>query len=88
MKKIQNLCFEVHEQSKESCINKKCRYWIDCKNNNNCTLIAAKAGPMTLQDIGEIFGVTRMRICQLEKKIVTKLNQIVKRSNISTDNIL
>ena len=88
MKKIQNLCFEVHEQAQKECANIKCRYWIECEKNNNCTLIAAKTGPMTLQDIGEIFGVTRMRICQLEKKIVTKLNQIVKRSNISTDNIL
>jgi hypothetical protein len=25
---------------------------------------------MTLQQIGEIIGVTRMRVCQLEKKIL------------------
>ena len=39
----------------------------------NCTLVAAKKGTMTLQEIGDIFGVTRMRICQLEKRIIRKI---------------
>ena len=29
---------------------------------------------MTLQEIGDIFSVTRMRICQIEKKILSKLS--------------
>jgi len=28
---------------------------------------------MTLQQIGDIFGITRMRVCQIEKKILKKL---------------
>jgi DNA-directed RNA polymerase specialized sigma subunit len=28
---------------------------------------------MTLQEIGEIIGVTRMRVCQLEKKIINEI---------------
>ncbi len=88
MDNIENLCFKIHESENKSCKNKQCRLWIDCKQHNNCTIIAAKEGPMTLQEIGEIFGVTRMRICQLEKKIVLKLNQIVKRENVPSDSIL
>ena len=88
MKEVKNLCFNIHKEEEVSCANSNCRFWIECKSHNNCTVIAAKEGPMTLQEIGEIFGVTRMRICQLEKKIVSKLNLIAKRANIHTDSIL
>ena len=88
MKEFTNLCFDIYEREEVACKNSNCRFWIDCKSHNNCTVIAAKEGPMTLQEIGEIFGVTRMRICQLEKKIVSKLNLIAKRANIHTDSIV
>jgi DNA-directed RNA polymerase sigma subunit (sigma70/sigma32) len=29
---------------------------------------------MTLQEIGEIFDVTRMRICQIEKSVMRKMS--------------
>ena len=70
-------CFEVHEKYKKICQNEDCRHWITCKESMNCTLIAAKKGPMTLQQIGDIFGVTRMRICQLEKRILKKIESIL-----------
>ena len=81
-------CFEAHECYNTHCKKQECRYWINHKKSMNCTIIAAKDCPMTLQKIGDIFGVTRMRICQLEKKIVLKLNNITKRHNISKDNIV
>jgi len=43
----------------------------------NCVLIAAKEGPKTLQEIGEIFDLTRMRICQIEKNILGKLKSSI-----------
>lgn len=52
--------------------------WIKSKENQNCTLIASKKGPMSLQEIGDILGVTRMRICQIEKKVIEKLSFLVK----------
>ena len=66
-------CFKEHKESGQDCLNTGCRYWIDCESNNNCTMIAADKGPMTLQEIGDIFGVTRMRICQIEKSVLKKL---------------
>ena len=52
---------------------KDCRLWINCEDHLNCTVLGSINGPMTLQEIGEIFGVTRMRICQIEKNIMKKL---------------
>tara|TARA_B100000683_G_scaffold221209_1_gene218357 strand:- start:32 stop:298 length:267 start_codon:yes stop_codon:yes gene_type:complete len=66
-------CFSAHKSCKKSCSVKDCRYWIDHESTQNCTIIASEEGPMTLQQIGEIFGVTRMRICQIEKTILKKL---------------
>ena len=66
-------CFKAHKECKRSCENSGCRYWIDHENSQNCTINASSNGPMTLQQIGEIFGVTRMRICQIEKTILKKL---------------
>ena len=71
-------CFEACKKHNKSCENNQCRYWIDYDTENNCTILASQNGPMTLQDIGEIFGVTRMRICQIEKKILGKIFQEVK----------
>ena len=36
-------------------------------------IIAAAEGPHTLQKIGQIYGLTRMRICQIEKSIFEKI---------------
>jgi|TARA_R100000008_G_scaffold84540_2_gene72217 hypothetical protein len=69
-------CFEKCNLLKEPCKNSSCRYLIENSEFMNCTVIAAKEGPMTLQQIGDIFGVTRMRICQLEKKILKKISNI------------
>ena len=70
-------CFESCESNNVSCKKISCRYWIDHKDTKNCTILAARNGPMTLQEIGDIFGVTRMRICQLEKKILSKVQNVV-----------
>ena len=67
-------CFEKHKVDKTNCDKKECRYWMKCKEHQNCCIIGASAtDKMTLQVIGEILSVTRMRICQIEKVAVKKL---------------
>ena len=85
--KIDKFCFDAYKSSNIECKNKECRMWVNSKNNKNCTIIASSSGPKTLHEIGEMFSVTRMRICQLEKKIIARLSLITRRSNIAKENI-
>ncbi len=77
MLNLKSTCFEQHEKLGVACKKKDCKNWIKCKTGMNCVLIAAKEGPKTLQEIGEIFDLTRMRICQIEKNILGKLKSSI-----------
>jgi len=71
-------CFNYNQKNKKSCENTQCRYWIDCGKSNNCCVLLLKdkgfnENKITLQDVGDLFGVTRMRICQIEKNAIKKL---------------
>ena len=69
-------CFAEHEKREISCQKKSCRQWMDSTCHMNCAIIAANQNDegMTLQQIGDIFGITRMRICQLEKASLQKIS--------------
>ena len=71
--RLNTTCFAEHKKRNLDCQNKDCKFWLEYSECNNCTIIATAAGPHTLQQIGDIFGVTRMRICQIEKAIFKKL---------------
>lgn len=61
-------CFETYKSCNVICDTKDCRYWQDMNGSSqNCIINAANSGPLTLQEVGSIFSVTRMRICQIEK---------------------
>jgi len=66
-------CFNAHKLYGVNCKKSDCKNWIDNKEFKNCVIIAAEQGPQTLQVIGDTFGVTRMRICQIEKTVLKKI---------------
>jgi hypothetical protein len=76
-------CFGVHKDFCVSCEKSQCRYWQNMSGKyQNCIINAANEGPLTLQDVGEIFNVTRMRICQIEKGAKQSLNNVLEREDI------
>lgn len=70
-------CWESNEENNLPCANRDCRLWLKCKASKNCTIIAAKEGPKTLQEIGNLHELTRMRICQVEKEALRKIRELV-----------
>lgn len=70
-------CWETNKVNEMPCQNKECRLWLDCGVKQNCTIIAAQEGPKTLQEIGNLHGLTRMRICQVEKEALRKIRELV-----------
>lgn len=72
-------CFSMHEQMNLECKKQSCRCWFDNPDFNNCVNLAAKKGPEKQEKIGDYFGLTRMRVCQIEKNI---LHRIRKNKNL------
>ena len=73
-------CFDYHDQTKKICEKINCRYWIDSKDSQMCCInLCKKSRNFTLEDVGKLFGVTRMRICQIEKAAIKKLSFISKK---------
>jgi DNA-directed RNA polymerase specialized sigma subunit len=70
-------CYIYYNKQNKQCDKKSCRYWIKSKENSNCCVTAAKKGNKTLEDIGKIYNITRMRVCQIEKKIIAKIKKRV-----------
>jgi len=68
-------CFNFHKENNMLCKNKKCRYWHDINESQNCIVNKSNNKKHTLQEIGEILNITRMRVCQIEKQILNKLKK-------------
>lgn len=74
---ISTTCYEAIENHNSQCERKKCKEWIDYPGGRNCLLITTQSGPLTLSEIGKIYGLTRMRICQIEKSIYQKIRTFI-----------
>lgn len=71
------LCAEVCKKDNKICNNEECRMWIDYKEDLNCTEIAIeKNGRMTLKEVGERLGISYVRVTQLEKEALKKIQNI------------
>lgn len=73
-------CFNEHKKANKNCDKQSCRQWMNCSRFNNCVILASRSGPKTLQEIGDLNGLTRMRICQIEKSALKKIKELLFKS--------
>ena len=59
----------------EPCTNRGCAYAIKQNGYMNCTFVAAEAGEHTLDQIGEMMGITREGVRLIEKRGLRKLER-------------
>ena len=77
-------CFKYNQKNSKACERKNCRYWMSHNESFNCCINFEKKEKITLEEIGKIFNVTRMRICQIEKLAIKNLKKIIlKTKNVS-----
>lgn len=70
-------CFAKTLIEDSQCNNTKCIYFYECAENNNCIINASNKKTHTLQEIGDIFDISRMRVCQIEKKSIKKIKNLI-----------
>ena len=70
------LCAETCYKNKASCGEKTCRMWVEYDDDLNCAQISIKKnGPMTLKQVGERLGISYVRVTQIEKEALKKLEK-------------
>jgi DNA-directed RNA polymerase sigma subunit (sigma70/sigma32) len=70
------LCAEKCFKEKDSCEEKQCRNWIKYDDDLNCVEIAIKKnGLMTLKQVGDRLGISYVRVTQIEKEALNKLQK-------------
>ena len=70
-------CYEAVDNVGVPCQRKSCSQWIEHPQGKNCVMLTTQKGPLTLREIGKIYGLTRMRICQIEKSVYQKIRKSV-----------
>ncbi len=66
----------------EVCQEQTCEWRLKNESFFNCTWVACNYGPFTLEEVGEMMGVTRERIRQIEAKALKKLQHKKRRDQL------
>ena len=66
-------CFNLNCVHFDRILKEKNRHFINSQKYNNCVLCLVNGeGSFSQEEIGTLLGLTKMRICQLEKRALQK----------------
>tara|TARA_R110002020_G_scaffold370990_1_gene582635 strand:- start:176 stop:439 length:264 start_codon:yes stop_codon:yes gene_type:complete len=69
-------CSRFCLKHKMECQDTKCKFWIDFKGEQNCTLISIyENGRMTLREVAERLGISFARVKQIETQAMEKIKK-------------
>lgn len=74
-------CYEERGQDGRSCTVTSCKFWSQSGENQNCGVIASAGKMMTLQQVANFLGVSRMRVCQIEATAQNKIVEQFKKNS-------
>ena len=78
-------CVQECYKQRSPCDQRECRMHIEFPSDLNCTVIAVKKhGPMTLEEIGETFDLTRERVRQIKEKAIRRLKHTSRSKILKT----
>ena len=69
----QYICKKKTTLISEICTDGTCEWHLKNESFLNCTWVACNYGPFTLEEVGDMMGVTRERIRQIEETAIRKL---------------
>ena len=70
------LCAETCLKDERACDQTECRNWINYDEDLNCVEIAVnKNGPMILHEVAKRLGISYVRVAQIEKVAISKLQK-------------
>tara|TARA_Y100000310_G_scaffold318360_1_gene372302 strand:- start:78 stop:341 length:264 start_codon:yes stop_codon:yes gene_type:complete len=77
-------CSRLCVEKEIACDIKSCKFWIDYKKENNCTLVAVyENGRMTLREVADRLGISFARVKQIETKALEKIRKRCINNSIS-----
>lgn len=57
-------------------LSKDDRYYVNSAEHNNCVFcLVNEKGPMTQDEISKYLEISKMRVCQVERRAVSKLSK-------------
>jgi DNA-directed RNA polymerase sigma subunit (sigma70/sigma32) len=75
-------CIKKVKKDGKGCENTECRYFIEHKENQNCTFICIENnGKMTLSQIGGILGTSLANVSMIQRKALGKLQKNLKKDD-------